>query len=349
MYCVAAATEESRRDVTGASRRRSADSQRARWAIGLLTLLLAAGTTGYMVLGLTFADAIYQTGITVTTVGFGEVTPDGEATAAYRWFTLALVLLGASSAVFAAGVVVELLVAQRAGVFQEKRMQRQISALRGHVIICGYGRVGRAVVRRAEGLGADLVVIDSSAEQVEGCPHPFIIGDATADSVLRQAGIDHADALVAGLSSDAANLFVAVSAQQLNPSVRVVSRANDSSNAHKLRAMNLHTVVEPYEMAGARLATAAIRPNTSAYLDQVFSTESENVELTELEVDESSPLLGSTVADTEAEHGLVVVAHRQADGDEFSSPHSFDGAFGLGDVIILLGDRRSVAAVRGQP
>jgi voltage-gated potassium channel len=334
--------------VTSVGRGGPTESQRRQWAAGLIVLVLTVGTVGYMVLGLTFADAIYQTGITVTTVGFGEITSDGDPTAAYRWFTLGLVLVGASAAVFAAGVMIETMVDQRAGVFREKRMQRQISALRGHVIICGYGRVGQAVARRAHGLGGDIVVIDTSAAKLAECPHPSIVGDATSDDVLRQAGIEYAEALVAGLSSDASNLFLAVSAQQLNADVRIVSRANETANAHKLRAMRLHTVVEPYEMAGARLATAALRPNTSAYLDQVFSTESDQVELTEVEIIESSPLVGCTVVETESRHGVVVVAHRPTGGHEFSSPRSFEGVLGTGDIIIVLGDRQSIAGVQGR-
>jgi voltage-gated potassium channel len=324
------------------------DVQRRQWAVGLIAFVLAVGTVGYMLLGLDFADAMYQTGITITTVGFGEVTSGGEPSEAYRWFTLALVLGGATAVVFAAGVVIELMVDQRAGVFRERRMQRQISALRGHVIICGYGRVGRAVARRAHGLDGEIVVIDHSADALTHCPHPSIVGDAGDDEVLRKAGIEHAGALIATLSADAANLFLAVSAQQLNPGIRIVSRANEATNAHKLRALDLHTVVEPYEMAGARLATAALRPNTSAYLDQVFSTESGQVELTEVEIAETSPFARRTVAEIEADHRIVVVAHRGADEAEFSSPRSFEGRIDVGDVVIVLGDRVAVARAQGR-
>ena len=107
------------------------DVQRRQWAVGLIAFVLAVGTVGYMLLGLDFADAMYQTGITITTVGFGEVTSGGEPSEGYRWFTLALVLGGATAVVFAAGVVIEMMVDQRAGVFRERRMQRQISAMRG--------------------------------------------------------------------------------------------------------------------------------------------------------------------------------------------------------------------------
>ncbi|MEO0493509.1 MAG: potassium channel family protein [Actinomycetota bacterium] len=318
------------------------ESNRRVWALGLFGAVLVVGTVGYMVLGLTFADAVYQTGITVTTVGYGEITSGEDPTAAYRWFTLGLVLVGASAAVFAAGVIVETVVDRRAGVFRERRMQREIDAMRAHVIVCGYGRVGRAVADRAAGLGGTIVVIDSSPDQLEGCPHPHVQGDATNDDVLRLAGVTDAESLVTTLSSDASNLFVAVSGRRLNGDLRVVSRANEPDNAEKLRAMDLHTVVEPNQMAGARLATAALRPNTSAYLDQVFSADADQVELTEVEVRAGASIDGLELAEMESSCGVIVVAHRPAGESDFSSPRSFAGAVSAGDVLIVLGDRESV-------
>ena len=332
--------------MTSVNRGGATDTQRRVWAASLFGSVLAVGTIGYMLLGLSFLDALYQTAITVTTVGFGEITSDGDPTTTYRWFTLGLVLVGASAAVFAAGIVIEAMVDNRAGVFRERRMARQIAAMRGHTIICGYGRVGQAVARRADGLGSDIVVIDGSADRLDTCPHPSIVGDATMNETLEQASIAHAAALVAALPEDAANAFLAVSAQQLNPGVRIVSRANESDNANKLRAMKIDTVVEPYEMAGARLATAAIRPNTSAYLDQVFSTESDRVELTEVAASSGSPLVGRDVADIEQRFAVVVVAHRAAGDAAFSSPRAFTGIVAAGDVIIVLGDRDAVTAIQ---
>ena len=336
------------RAVTSSGQVGATDSQRRVWAAGVLATVLSVGTVGYLLLGLDFSDALYQTAVTVTTVGFGEITGGGEPTQAYRWFTLGLVLVGAASVLFAAGVMVEAMVDRRAGVFQEKRMQRDIDKLTGHVIICGYGRVGRAVASRAAGLGGVTVVIDILAEELEACPHRYLVGDATSDEILRAAGIDRAESLVATLASDASNLFLAVSAKQLNPSIRIVSRANATDAANKLRSIDLHTVIEPYEMAGARLATAALRPHTSAYLDQVFSTDSDKVELTEVEIAPGSPLIGERLSEAEAAHRAVVVAYRREGDDEFASPSSFEGTLTEGDVIIVLGDREAVVGLSGR-
>jgi voltage-gated potassium channel len=324
---------------------RSPTNPRARAALLLLLLVLTVGTVGYLLLGLTALEALYQTAITVTTVGFGEIGPAGEPSANYRLFTLALVLAGTGSVVFAAGVMVETMIESRLGMFQGRRMQREIDKMSGHVIIAGYGRVGAAVVRRAAGLGGDLVVIDQNEDAIRDCGHPHITGDASADETLRGAGVDRARSVVAALPSDAANLFLAVSARQLNPDIRVVSRANAADAAHKLRSIALDTVVEPYEMAGARLATAALRPHTSDYLDQVFSTESDKVELTEVEIHPDSLFVGQPVGAPEEQCGIVVVAIRSGGDRDFTGAAAHHEPLAIGDVLIALGDREGIEAL----
>ncbi len=311
-----------------------------------MTSVLIIGTIGYLLLGLSLLDALYQTAITVTTVGFEEITPGAEATRAYRLFTLALVLTGVTAVLFAASVFVESVVESRVGLRREKRMQREIDTLSGHVIVCGYGRVGRAVVARASGLSDNIVVIDEDAEDAEESGLLHLVGDATHDDTLEAAGVARAASLVAALPSDAANLFLAVSARQLNPNLRIVCRANDHESARKLRSIAVDSVVEPYEIAGTQLATAAIRPHTSAYLEQVFSVEAPNVELTEVFIHEGSDLVGSMAAMAGHEYGVIVVAVRPHGTTEFVSIGRHAEPLLGGDVIIILGDQESVEDLR---
>jgi voltage-gated potassium channel len=315
---------------------------RARVAAVMFSLVLTVGTVGYLILGLSLLEAVYQTGITVTTVGFSEIGVDEDPSAAYRIFTLGLVLAGAGSVLFAAGVMVETMVESRLGVLQERRMQREIDRTSDHVIVCGFGRVGRAVVRRAASLGGHVVVIDSDDDALRGCVQPHIIGDATNDDVLVQAGVERAHSLVAALASDADNLFLAVSARRLNPHLRIVSRANAADSAQKLRTIDLDTVVEPYEMAGNRLATAALRPHTSDYLDQVFSTESDKVELTEVEVHEGGELVGLTTSEVELQCAVVLVAVRGLGEHDFVGASAHARPLVPGDIVIALGDRAGI-------
>lgn len=317
---------------------------RSKMAFALFITVMTVGTIGYRILGLSLLDAVYQTAITVTTVGFGEVG-NAEPSANYRLFTLFLVLTGTATVLFAVGVMVESMIENRLGALQGRRMQREIDKLNDHIIVAGYGRVGRAVVRRAKGLGGELMVIDQHEESLEHCPHPALVGDASSNEVLVQAGITRARALIVALSSDADNLFVAVSARRLNPDVRIVSRANGADAAEKLRTIDLDTVVEPYEMAGMRLATAALRPHTSDYLDQVFSTESDKVELTEVKIGPTSSLVGAPADRPEATCGVVVVAVRGAGDHDFTGASAHSEPLIPGDILIALGDRAGIDAL----
>jgi len=324
----------------------SPSARRAGPAAAVVTLILAVGTVGYMLLGLAALDALYQTAITVTTVGFNEITPGDEPTTAYRLFTLALVLAGVTAVLFAAGVFVDSLVENRTESRRGRRMRREINKLSGHVIVCGYGRVGKAVGARAAALSDNLVVIDQDPHEAEASGFTYLVGDATQDETLEAAGVTRAAALVAALPSDASNLFLAVSARQLNPDLRIVCRANDHDAARKLRSIAIDTVVEPYEIAGTQLATAAIRPHTSDYLEQVFSDDAPNVELNEVTIADSCDLVGARSSAVGDDFGVVVVAVRPVDSTEFVSAVRHSAELVGGDVIIVLGDRQSVMDLR---
>lgn len=324
----------------------SPSARRAGLAATFMMLVLAIGTGGYVLLGLPVLDALYQTAITVTTVGFTEIIPGDEPTTAYRLFTLALVLTGVTAVLFAAGVFVDSLVENRTGSRRGRRMQREIDKMSGHVIVCGYGRVGRAVGARAAVLSDNVVVIDEDKAAAAGSGFPHLVGDATQDDTLAEAGVMRAAALVAALPSDAANLFLAVSARQLNPSLRIVCRANDHDSARKLRGMEIDTVVEPYEIAGTQLATAAIRPHTSDYLEQVFSDDAPNVELSEVTIASRCDLVGMQAGAVGDSYGVVVVAVRPTGSSDFVSTARHTDELQGGDVMIVLGDRQSVNDLR---
>ncbi len=319
-------------------------------AAAVIAAVYITGIVGYVILGLSFLDAAYQTAITIFTVGFGEVTTEAGATVGYRLFTLFLVLAGVTTVVFASGVFVESLVENRAELRRGKRMQRSIDQLSDHLIVCGYGRVGKSVAARARELEEDYVVIDRSesiAEAAEGRGDLFVQGDAATDDVLIQAGLKRAIALVGALETDADNLFLAVSARRLNPQIRIVVRANGSEAAEKLRTMDIETVVEPYQIAGARLATAAIRPHISEYIDQVFSSEVKGVDLVEVAISTNSSLVGEA-AGSACPKGAVPIAIRRVGETEFFSSGVIEHIVSAGDILIALGDRASAELLRAR-
>ena len=179
-----------------------------RFGVALLAVLgvLVAGSIGYVVLGYGLLDAVYQTVTTITTVGFREVHPLGTAG---KIFTIVLILAGVGTALYAFSVVLESLVEGHLRQhFGRRRMERDIARLSGHVIVCGWGRVGRAVAGYLAGQGAAVVVVDVDPERVAEVAHPALIGDVTDDDVLRKAGIMRATALVAAINTDAENVYV---------------------------------------------------------------------------------------------------------------------------------------------
>lgn len=201
-------------------------------AFGLLVGVVVSGTVGYLLLGLSLLDAIYQSVTTVTTVGFREI---GEPTTSFKVFTIVLVLAGVGCVLYALSVLLDALVEGR---FQDRlgrrRMQRTIDDLTDHVIVAGWGRVGKSIAATLSRGGVQVVVVDRDpirAASVEGL---VVEGDATEDDVLRRAGIDRARTLVAALDADADNLYVTLSARQARPDLFIVARARMESAEAKL-------------------------------------------------------------------------------------------------------------------
>ena len=225
---------------------------RRRLLIGLtgLLLVLVAGTIGYLGFGLSLLDALFQTVITVSTVGFGEARPfsSGE-----KVFTIVLIFVGVATAAYTFGVGIDTLVeGYLDGTFGRRRMERRIGAMRGHMILCGWGRVGQAIARRAG--AADMVVVDASAGRIGTVSGPYVHGDATSEEVLRAAGIDRARVLVTALNTDADNLYVTLTARSMAPGLFIVSRAASEAAVGKLVQAGADRVVNPQDLGGARMA-----------------------------------------------------------------------------------------------
>ncbi|WP_419947216.1 potassium channel family protein [Candidatus Poriferisodalis sp.] len=228
--------------------------------VAVLTVVLAVGTTGYVLLGLGALDALYQTVITVSTVGYSDPAGTG---ARYQVFTIALILLGTGTSLYTIGVVIEMLFEGRLDDhIRRRRMQRSIDSLSGHAVICGYGQVGRAIAEAMIDAGTDVVLIDRDSDVDPGDLH-LVSGDATHDSTLRYAGVESASSLVVALDSDAANLYVALSARALCPELFIVARANSPDALPKLHQAGADRVINPHQIGGAHMAAAALRQHAA--------------------------------------------------------------------------------------
>lgn len=312
-----------------------------RRAVFILAVPLVVGTLGYLLLGLSPLDAVYQTVTTMATVGYGET--DGPYGPAPRAFTIVLIVGGVASAFYAAGVIVDVLVERRIQLhLAERRMSRHIGDLNGHVIVCGLGRVGRTIAEQVGRAGRDVVVIDRDEARIVGCSHPHVVGDATANEVLRAAGIERAGTLVAALDTDAANLYVALSARALRPELFIVARARDEAAAAKLRQAGADRVVNPQQLGGARMAALTLQPNVAEFLDVVVHEEGVEFRLEEMVVAATSALVGKSVRDAHIrDHtGALVLALRR--GPVFTTNPDPSTVMREGDIVIAIGTREQL-------
>jgi voltage-gated potassium channel len=316
-----------------------------RLLIGLagLLLVLAAGTIGYLGFGLSLLDAVFQTVITVSTVGFGEAQPfsSGE-----KVFTIVLIFVGVAMAAYTFGVSIDTVVeGYLDGTFGRRRMQRRIGAMHGHMILCGWGRVGQAIARRA-GAG-DLVVVDASADRIAAIGGLYVHGDATSEEVLAAAGIDRARVLVTALNTDADNLYVTLTARSMAPGLFIVSRAASESAVGKLVQAGADRVVNPQDLGGARMAALAYQPHVAEFLDVIMHDGSLEFRLEEVEVPPGSPLAGQTLRSARIHDrtGTLVLAMRHPDREFRTNPPPTAEIAG-GEILIVIGDSSQVAALR---
>lgn len=229
--------------------------RRLRRALGALGLVLLGGTLGYLILGFGLLDAVYQTVTTVTTVGFREVQPLNRTGQA---FTITLILVGVGTSLYTLGVLFEAMVeGHLTQHLEERRMAREISRLSGHVIVCGWGRVGHACADALVADGTAVVIVDRDAERLADAEHPVIQGDISDDAVLAEAGVTRARALVAALDTDADNVYVTLSARALRPDLVIIARARSGESVAKLHRAGADHVVNPQLIGGRRMAAFA--------------------------------------------------------------------------------------------
>ncbi len=326
---------------------RSADSKdpwrRFRRGVALLILVLVLGTMGYISLGLTPLDALYQTVVTISTVGYREI---GMAGGGYQVFTIFLILFGTGTSLYTLGVLIETMFEGRLdGRFRRRRMQQQIDRLEGHAVLCGYGRVGRAITGELRRTGGEIVVVDR-LEPKRIDDRLLIVGDATDDAVLVRAGLERAKTLVVALDSDVDNLFVTLTARSLNPRLFIVARVNEPATEHKLRQAGADRVVNPHLIGGARMAALVSHPEVAEFLDVVMHDGDFEVRLAEFLIPEGSDFVHRSLEDCRIRNttGANVLAVRRGGSYITSLPPRF--VFAPGDMFIALGTDEQLAALR---
>jgi voltage-gated potassium channel len=302
-------------------------------------LLFTFGTIGYMLIeGWSVVDAFYMTAITLTTVGFGEVK---TLTTNGRLFTVALLVAGVA---FIAYGLEYLLTANLGNTWRKRRMMQTIENLENHVIVTGYGRVGQSAVASLQNSKRQVVVIENNAQRAAeldelGLIH--LLGDATKDEVLQQAGIDRAWGMLVCTGDDSRNLFIVLSARALNSNLYIVARSVNAENERKMRRAGANRVVSPYQIGGQHMANIVIRPHVTDFFDVVTLDGGIELWVEELVIDESSLLVGKTVgeANIRQETGVSIIAMLRENHSSIPNAHT---TLQIGDELIVVGTREQL-------
>ena len=307
--------------------------------MSLVLLITAFGTIGYMVVeGWNFMDSLYMTVITISTTGYREVH---ELSSKGMIFTIVLTVVGVGTALIAFTTGARfILEGELRQIFGRKKLERKIKELKDHYIICGYGRMGRIIARELQEEGVQFVVVEKDPAALEEKKDVLVVmGDATRDHTLKEAGIDKACGLISVLPNDAENLFVVLSARGLNPNILIVARAMEEGSEQKLLRAGASKVVSPYLIGGLRLAHTVLKPTVVDFIE--FTTKSGNIglQMQEVTVQDGSILIGRsleacTVGD---DWGVIIVAIKQTTGETRFNP-THQSVIKAGDILIVLGE-----------
>ena len=307
----------------------------------LLAFTISMGTVGFVwVEHYSVFDAFYMTLITISTVGYGELHPLSQAG---RYFNSFLILFGVSVMFFAVGAITQIVIElELHDPFGKRRSKRMIDRLEKHIIICGFGRVGRNAAQELQRAGSPFVVIDLSEERVERAMEAGMVAfaaDATRDETLRAAGVSRAIGLVSALATDADNLFVILSAKSLNPKLNVVTRAAEEEAEEKLRRAGANTVFAPYAITGHRLAQSILRPHVSRFLDFTTQSMGLDVAIEQIQVPADTNFPSRTLREMQLsrEMGIIVLAIRKPGGQMVFNPPA-DMEMRAGDFLIAMGE-----------
>ena len=317
----------------------------------LVASTLAVGTIGYMGLShYSFIDAVYMTVITVTTVGFGELRPFSPEE---KVFTIFLILTSITIFGYAISAFSEYLVSGKLfDHFKHRNVEKQINKLTGHTIVCGYGRNGKQAILKLSNYNKKIVVIENDKEIIDILDAEEILnvqGDATTDEVLIKAGIENAANLITALPSDADNLFVVLSARQLNKDFKIISRASNESSYSKLKIAGADNVIMPDKLGGNHMASLVTTPDVIEFVDRLTIEGETTANLEEIAVNDlPKKYLNKTILDLDLRRqtGCTVIGFRNQYKDYIINPEASIKMVENSHLIVL-GRPEQIIKLRG--
>ncbi|TXE15754.1 potassium channel protein [Psychroserpens burtonensis] len=310
-------------------------------AVFLLVFLLFIGVIGYKLMSnYTWVDSIYMTVITITTVGFGEVQPLDDNS---KIFTIFLILASVIILGYAITVITEYILSKNN--FEElkqRKMQKKIDGFKDHIIICGYGRNGKQASEKLLAYNKSFVVIEKNKERMEKFQNemvPFVLGNANEDEVLLQAGIERASTLISALPNDADNLFVVLSARQINSKLNIISRASQETSYQKLKLAGANNVILPDRIGGDHMASLVVVPDLIEFIDNLSIVGKSNINIEQIPIEKLYDATNAkTIRDLDLRRktGCNVIGYKGSNGEYIVNPEA-DLELAPNSKIIVLG------------
>ncbi len=323
-----------------------------RMRAGLMTLgiIFLVGVFGYWMAGWTLLESVYMVVVTLSTVGYREVRP---LTPELQMFTCLLIVFGVSTALYIVGGLLQMMFEGEINrALGMRRVGREIERLRGHIVICGFGRMGEILAAELERQQKEFVIVENDPDRIAEATalnDLAINDDSTEEESLEHAGVRKAKTLATTLPRDADNVFITLTARNLNADLQIIARGEYESTEKKLLQAGANRVVLPAATGALRMAAMITRPSAVELIEVVAGRQIAEVDVDEFELPEDSLLVGTTVRDSQAgsHHGLLIVAIRRSGGElEFNPPahHTFE----TGDSVIIMGRLENIEGFRSK-
>ena len=326
------------------------ERRKLKFILYAFSLLLIIGIVGYMILlDVDFVDAFYMTVITISTVGFGEV---GTTSKGSEIFSICMIFLGAGIVGYAFTTIVAMFVEGKVSdLWKGNKMERKISALSDHYIICGSGELAEVIINKFIDENLNFVVITDNREDLDDYSHHNILvveGHSTEENVLKHAGVEKAKGLIAALDAEVDNIVTVLTARNLNEKIYIIANAISKSGSEKLLKVGANKTLSAVEISGNRIASLMIKPNIISFLDVVTRMGDVELDLEEVIVKKGSYLENKTLIEAEIpkKTGLTVLAIKKIEDGKLLFNPPVDYTFKIGDVLIILGREEQVDKLR---
>ena len=329
--------------------RQTTPARRFAFALVGIALIIFFGTAGYIAIeGMTFVDAFYMSVITVSTVGFEEVTPLGPVG---RLFTIVLIVTGVGTVIYLLSTAAELVLeGTLREFFGRSAMDKRIHDLSEHVIICGFGRLGKAVVGELERHSVPMVIIESDPtkeNELMAMNFMYVMGSALEDQVMEKAAIGSARAVVVATASDADNVYIVLSVREKRPDIFIYARGDSEAGLRRLVLAGANQTLSAYQSGGVRIAASILRPSVVDFLELTTPGRQSEIDLEEIRVSLNSPANGKTISEIERQNDRVRVVALKRGEDAISMIPDPDFRIAAGDLLVVIGENKSLQNLSG--